>query len=88
MDVDELRKRVEEGVLAALLPQLMERYKRSHMKRSWRGCECSYCETKRNHHQYLQFAPYYLSHEDKQKWRDGRVKYCRDALDYEAEKVI
>lgn len=88
MDVSELRKRVEEGVQATLYPLLMERYKRAHMKRAWRDCDCTYCETKRHHHAYMQFAPYFLSYEQKQEWRDGKIKYCRAALARESEKVI
>jgi hypothetical protein len=71
-----------------MLPVLFERHKRSHMKRSWRDCDCSYCEEKRQNHAYLQFAPYFLDHERKKEWREGRIKHTRTVLQAESEKVV
>lgn len=88
MSLATLRERVEEGVRERLAPVLFERYKRSHMKKNWRDCDCSYCEEKRKNHAYLQFAPYYLRYEDKIYWRDQRIKHTRAALKAESEKVI
>jgi hypothetical protein len=88
MELSELRARVEARVQQELAPSLFERYKKHHMKRNWRTCDCSYCDEKRGRHAALQFAPYHLRYEDKIYWRNLRIQHTREALFNEEQRVI
>jgi hypothetical protein len=47
MTVALIQQRVQERLEAGLLPALLERQNKLHAKRSWRDCDCAFCEVKR-----------------------------------------
>lgn len=88
MSVAALRAEINKRVQEALVPVLFDRMLVLHQKWNWRECPCSWCVEKRMNNSAMQFAPFYMSRDDREAWREGRRLHTRKALADKAKVVI
>ena len=74
--LQQIKQEVERRVAIAIIPLLLEKIKRSHIKRKYTDCGCTYCETKRKASESIANAPF------------GQREYVRDFFREKLEKLF